>query len=209
MVFQKFFINPQPIYTPTYKILDKDINKVKHLRFDFEKLKQIRYSIDTFLEKKQLQSDDVLQKLIGTWHYYCYGSVADERGTFKLWEIVVTIDARKQVDCSVDGELLFRGDINTSYNKDKSYIRLFSIPSSALAIITFYNKEIYKNIFKVSELDNQYGIEYEMMSLGLFSKNKLELNVAKETLGDAKEVLFNANGQLEERVNELYKKLEY
>jgi len=124
-------------------------------------------------------------------------------------EIDITINVHKEVNCSIDGEVLFRGDINTSYNKHKSYIRLFSIPSSTLAIITFYNKEIYKKIFKVSELDNQYGIEYDMISLGFFSKNKLEPNVVKETLGETKEVLFNANGQLEKRVNELYRRLEY
>ena len=203
-------INTLALYTKkANKIVDRDFHKIKNLKFDYQKLKQIGYSIDTFLEKKQLKSDNVLQQLIGTWYYYCYGSVANEHGTFKLWEIDVTINAHKQVNCSIDGEVLFRGDINTSYNKHKSYIRLFSIPSSSLAIITFYNKEIYKKIFKVSELDNQYGIEYDMISLGFFSKNKLELNVVKETLGDTKEVLFNANGQLEKRVNELYRRLEY
>jgi hypothetical protein len=191
------------------KILDRDINKIKHLRFYSEKLKQIGYSIDTFLEKKQLQSDDVLQKLIGTWHYYGYGSLADENGKFKIWDMSVEIDVYKQVKYFIDGELLFRGDINTTYNKYKSYIRLYSINSSDLIITTFYNKEVYRKIFKVSVLSKQYGIEYDMISLGFFSKDKLELNVIEETLGDTKEVLFNANGQLEERVTELYKKLEY
>jgi hypothetical protein len=203
-------INNLATYTQkANKILDKDINKIKNLKFDSEKLKQIGYSIDTFLEKKQLESDDVLQKLIGTWHYYGYGSLADENRKFKIWDMSVEIDVYKQVKYFIDGELLFRGDINTTYNKYKSYIRLYSINSSDLIITTFYNKEVYRKIFKVSVLSKQYGIEYDMISLGFFSKDKLELNVIEETLGDTKEVLFNANGQLEQRITELYKKLEY
>ena len=203
-------INNLAIYTKkANSILDRDINKVKNLKFNFEELKQIGDYINNFLEKKQLESDHILQRLTGKWHCYCYGTVADKHGRFKIWNMTAKIESNKQIKVEIDGNLLLKGELNTTYNKYKSYIKLYHIVSSELTILTFYNKEVYKNIFKVSVLSNEYGREYDTVSLGFFSKKELELESVRETLGEAKEVLFSAKGEIEERINELYKKLEY
>ncbi len=203
-------INNLAIFTQkANSILDRDIDKVKHLKFNSKGLDKINNSINRFLEKKQLELDDILQKLIGKWYCYCYGTIADESGKFKIWTMNTEIDRNKKVKAFIDETCILEGELNTTYNKYKSYIKLNHIFSSELALITFYNKEVYKKIFKVTIFSNKYGQEYDAISIGFLSREELKLDIVRETLGDAKEALFTSNGNIEKRINELYKKIEY
>ena len=199
-------INNLAIFTEkANSILDRDIDKVKYLKFNSKRLDKINNSINRFLEQKQLELDDILQKLIGKWYCYCYGTTTDESGKLKIWNMRAEIYSNKKVKVYIDETLLLEGELNTTYNKYKSYIKLNHTISSQLTIISFYNREVYKKIFKVTIFSNKDGQEYDTVSIGFLSREELKLDIVRETLGDEKEALFTSNRNIEERISNLYR----
>jgi hypothetical protein len=149
-----------------------------------------------------LKKDSVLEKLEGEWYYYFYGSMY-YNNDFRLWDITIKIYGNK-VDYLLNKKLLLTGYINTHYNKHQVIIQLNSLMSSNLTLITICKKSIYKNIFKVSMLDKQFGTKYDMVSFGIFSKIKLDETLVKKALGNVNEVMLRESIELEQRINELY-----
>ncbi|MCH9740867.1 MAG: hypothetical protein K0U38_08525, partial [Epsilonproteobacteria bacterium] len=83
-------------------------------------------------------------------------------------------------------------------------INLNSLGSSNLSIISINKKNIYKNIFKVTMIDKQFGTDYDMATFGIFSRKELDENKVKKALGNIDEVMLRENIELERRINELY-----
>ena len=154
-------------------------------------------------------NDSVLESLVGSWHYYSYGSVRNKDNEFKLWHDKVKIFPNAEITYTFANKEYFMGHINTQYNKHQAFIHLTSLDSHTLSLIVINKENIYKDIFKVSMIDKQVGTNYEMATFGIFSKIKLDEKVAKGLLGNIDEVMLRESIGLEERINQFYHKSKF
>ena len=179
-------------------------DRVKQLSYDYDKIDEVSFSFEKLLLKQNIKSDKVLEKLIGTWHYYFYGSIIENKNEFILWHNEIKISTNGSVTYAFKNKVILIGNIDTVYNKHQSVINLNSLGSSNLSIITINKKNIYKNIFKVTMIDKQFGTDYDMATFGIFSRKELDENLVKKALGNIDEVMLRESMELEKRINELY-----
>jgi len=189
-----------------YFKVTNNIDSIKNLSYDFENIKNHSSSFDEFLAQKYIKISTKLSQLVGTWYAYSLGTMKKE-GKTKIWEVQYEIDKKQQLKGFYDGKLTYKGYLKID-NIKKSYIVLTSIRSSNQSFITFHNKDIYKKIFKISMIYNQFSTERDMITFGILSRIKLDIEIIRETLGEIGEISLKEGSKLEDRVKNLYLKYE-
>ncbi len=191
-----------------YFNITKDTDIINNLSYIYNKIKQYSYTIDNYLIQKNLQINQKLNYLVGRWYAYIYGTMKIDNRP-KIWEIICYLDTNKQIEAfSKDKKLSYKGYINTNEAK-KSYIVLTSSHSNNQSFITFNNKDIYKKIFKISGIYNQFSTEKDMISFGILSRIELNLEDVRETLGEISSISIKEGIDFEERLKNLYLKYEF
>ena len=183
--------------------------RIKNLIDDFKKIEQKSFDFDDSVIVKKVNNNKDLKKIIGIWHYSFYASPVGKDKEFRLLNIVINIKSDNSVSYLLNNEILLTGYIDTSYYKNQYLIKLTNLTSLDASIITINTKYIYKNIFKVTMVDKQWGTEYEMVTFGIFSKVKLDEKIIKDLLGNIDEVVLRENIVLEERINKFYHKSKF
>ncbi|SFV54398.1 hypothetical protein MNB_SV-12-974 [hydrothermal vent metagenome] len=190
-----------------YFKVTNNIDSINNLSYDFEKIKRDSYSFDDFIAQKHIKMGKKLKHLIGRWYAYSYGTI-EEAGQTKIWEVEYEIDRRENIEGFYNDELKYKGYLKLN-NINKSYIVLTSIRSRNRSFIIFHNKDIYKKIFKVNMLYNQFSTERDIVTFGIVSRIKLDLDVVRETLGESGEITLKESIEFEDRVKSLYLKHEF
>ncbi len=181
-------------------------DSIHNLSYDFEKIKKESYSYEDFLQQKHIKIGTKLSHLIGTWYAYSYGSIMTD-GQPKIWEVKYLIDQDRNIQAFYNDQLSYKGKLYLDDIK-KSHIILTSIRSSNQSFITFQNKDIYKKIFKVSMIYNQFSTDLDMLTFGILSRIKLDSKTVRETLGKTEEITLKEGVNLEDRIKNLYLKHE-
>ena len=102
----------------------------------------------------------------------------------------------------------FKGIIDTTYSSNQSFIKASAKKSNNLTLIFIENRDIHKEVFKVSLLDKQRGIHRNMASFGIFSKVVLlESEIIKVLGEDVKETRFMEKEGFDKRINDLDMKI--
>ena len=179
--------------------------KIRNLSYDFEKIKEMSFKFDDFLEKKSFSNDDTLEKLIGTWNWYFYSSM-QENEKVEVWNFTLKIESSGEVYFYNEKykDLNFKGMVDTTYSNNQSFIKASAKKSNNLTLIFIENRDIHKEVFKVSLLDKQRGIHRNMASFGIFSRVALlESEVIKALGEDVKETRFMEQDGFDKRINGL------
>lgn len=182
--------------------LSKD--KIKKLKSDYKKIKKISYPLEKFLIYQKKQENDILERLVGTWYHYFYGSIKDsENKKLMIWKSKLYIKGDGEVTYIDEGKVVLRGVINTTFNKKHPFIYLTAIDSGSLALITFEEVDIYRGIFKAPILDKQLSSHLNMASFGFFSKERLDNSLIKNILGEENKILLEED-DIQSRINNYF-----
>ncbi|MBU1667677.1 hypothetical protein KKC13_04605 [bacterium] len=179
--------------------------RIKTLFYDFKKIESVSSEFYNFLSNPHNQNNKVLNSLIGKWHWYFYGSMEDN-SIVKVWDILVNIQTNGEVECinKNDKVLLLSGTLDSTYNQNQSFIITTANESRNLSIVLLDNREIHKQVFRVTMIDKQHGRQGNMATFGIFSRSELEKKDIRYALGNnVDETRLLENQKLEIRVNEL------
>jgi len=188
-----------------YFKVSKDLDKIKNLSNYFERIKEKSYTLEEFLAKPYNQNNKILNSLQGNWYWYFYGSMKEDN-KIKIWNILVTIKVNGEVKCldRRNNVLLLKGILDSTFNENQSFIKSTANKSKNLSLILLDNREIHKQVFRVSMMDKQHGRQGNMATFGIFSRVELQEDDIQDALGsNVDETRLLDNQQLEDKVNQL------
>jgi len=195
--------------THTYHVT-KNFYKLQDILSDYQKLDEISVNFDEFLQKPQKigeNQDEVIKALIGTWYCYSYrNNIEDTMG-----EATVHIHSDKTVEYirksigDNKGNMLKRyGDIDTTYNKHQSYMRIVDEKTDELALLLINNKEVYKGIFRVNLMTQVFGTMDNSLEYCILAKNALEEEQLRNLFGDIGKSILKSDIELDKKLTKIY-----
>ena len=136
-------------------------------------------------------NSELMENLVGEWYMYSYPSSPQ---LAEVWETLTTFYPNKEViDQHNNKGFLYIG-------KNQSVIFKESNGTKNITTITFDNPRVYYNIFIFSRVSKSNSVNKEMFNFGICSRNRLDISVAKEILGDINEVQLQMNYAMLDRV---------
>ena len=203
--FYKKIANLNSFVKKIKSILSEDIKKDNSLKIFYERFDYL----DKFLVEQDKKDYNILERLIGIWYHYYYGSIKNSDNSLIIWKSKLIIDRNGEVKyIDNNGKVLLSGMINTTFNKKQPFIYLTDIDSESLALITFDIKDIYRGIFRVAILDKKLSSSFNMVSFGFFSKEKLQNSLVKEILGEENKILIEEY-DIQDRINNYFHNKNY
>jgi len=138
-------------------------------------------------------TNPILEILRGEWYFYVYGSQ-------KLWEdkLIIFLDGR--VDYYSEGKKTESGIIvNREY---QSVILLTDIISKRLFTLIF-DHEAHKisKAFTLKVIGKQYKSDSDILSIGVLSREAIEMTKVYNILGDIDDVRMLENGNVSDRLS--------
>lgn len=155
----------------------------------FRKIKKRSLNYQEFMEDNNQicnQSNPILEKLVGQWYHYVHGSK-------KFWEDRVMIYQDGRVEYFVEEQLTEDGlIINREF---QSVILLDDIKTKRLFTIVF-DHQPYKiqKAFITKSISKQSEKEFDILAIGIFSRRPIDIEKAKEILGNSQEVRILEQG---------------
>ena len=185
---EKHFNIPQKVFSSevtSTKEIDLLIKEYQEEKKEKERQKELQKKILKKLEETNLNkfsnqifptNQKLFNKLKGVWYGYVYPSnpASAEHG---IWEVETTIyDDYSVVDYWGNAGYLKTG-------KNESLIIKESYDHDDLTIIRFSNRQVPSGIFRFVVVSNQNHTLNEMVNFGFFSRQRYDLEEAKEILG--------------------------
>jgi len=176
-----------------YKIFeDKSINSSKKIKAILEQHKQ---------SKKEAifkNNHSLMENIAGEWYAYFYPS----NRFANLHSIKTTIHT--------DGTVI---DTNNNWGQlligtNQSMIVKETLNSKNLVTIIFDNHQVAYNMFHFSLVSKRNHVNREMLNFGFFSRKEIELDIAKEILGDKRHLQLKMQCDFVERISEYVEVLE-
>lgn len=135
---------------------------------------------------------EVLKRITGEWYLYSYPS---QRNFSEVWETETTINE----DLSVEDKHRNRGKLYIG--KHQSIILKESRNSKNITSITFDNNRVTYEKFPFSRVSKSNSLNKELFNFGFFSRDKVDLDEAKEVLGKIEKVQLQMDYEMLERIN--------
>ncbi|HHH51598.1 MAG TPA: hypothetical protein ENK76_04435 [Campylobacterales bacterium] len=170
------------VNNPVFNIFQEQFTVEEHEAM-YRKILNRSMSYSQFMEDKNQLCNSVnplLKTLSGEWYLYVYGSR-------KLWEDKVVIFDDGKVDFYSDNQ---KTDSGIIINKEyQSIILLDDIVSRRLLTILF-DHQPYKiqKAFTIKVISKQYNNDFDILTIGLFSRKPIEMMKVYEILGDIDDV---------------------
>jgi len=163
-------------------------------------LRAVEYNEDkSSISEYCLYSDDISKILSGKWYLYLQGSK-------QFWEYEVLFN-NNELEFSYKGKMVDKGTI--IHKKEQSIIIAEDINTTRVTTYVFDNQiSNLKHAFLVKVIAKQYKKDEDMFTLGIFSKEKMDINDAKEILSTSKNSLLidpNIKRKLSDYIFERYK----
>ncbi len=164
-------------------------NLIDDIAVDYKTIRSKSYKFSDFLKQDNSYNQSLLDRLDGTFFHYSYGSKEGKKnGQLHFWNNrKATISRKGEVKYFEDNKIIALGNIRT--NENQSCINMADKNTKNSISISFDNADI-GYLFKVIKIDKQFMEDGDMVSIGLFSRKKLEDSVAKELLGDEEKTIF-------------------
>ena len=162
----------------------------------YRKILNRSISYNVFMKDKHKlcsNTNPILETLKGEWYFYVYGSQ-------KLWEdkLIIFLDGR--VDYYSEGKKTESGIIvNREY---QSVILLTDIISKRLFTLIF-DHEAHKisKAFTLKVIGKQYKSDSDILSIGVLSREPIEMTKVYNILGDIDDVRMLENGNVSDRLS--------
>ena len=136
-------------------------------------------------------NQEILSKLEGIWYMYSYTS---NPMLGEIWETKTTF----YDNYVVEDEHKNRGVLHIG--KNQSVILKESNGSKNITTITFDNSRVFYGAFLFSRISKSNSINKEMFNFGLCSRNRLDLELVKEVLGEKNGVQLQISYNILERI---------
>lgn len=186
-----------------------DKHTLNHIDIDYLKIKAKSYTFEEFLKNKHLIDYTVLNRLKGEFFHYSYGSKeGKEDGKLHFWNNrKIEISKENKVKYLQDDKVIAVGEI--SIEENQSYIHMLEINRKNSISMRFDNIDTDYEIFRVIKIGKQYIREKDMVSIGVFSRKKLDDKTAQELIGDEEKSIFNISSSVKENIDSYYAKRGY
>ena len=133
-------------------------------------------------DKSQLcrVSNSVVENLVGEWHLYLYGSK-------HILENRVVISADGKVECHSHNQEVERGEI---INKEYQSIIILEddITKRVFTIVFDHQPHKIKEAFTVNLIAKAYKSDFDILTIGLFSRESIETSKVQKILGDIADI---------------------
>jgi len=189
-VITKFLRVNNPVFN-----LYEDKSTIDELQAIYRKIFNRSIDYDTFIDKSYklcVNSNPILQKIVGKWYIYTYGSD-------KLYEDKLTIFQNGTVDYYYKDKKVESGTIiNYKY---QSIILFEDIITKQLFTITFDHEEYKINrAFTIKIVVKKYKSDSDVLTIGIMSKKPIKTEKIYEILGDINDIRILENGNVNNRL---------
>jgi hypothetical protein len=177
-VVSKFLRVDNPVFN-----LFQDKTTIDEHEAMYRKIHNRSMGYDAFIkDKNQLcsVSNSVVGNLVGEWHFYIYGSK-------NILENIVVISVDGRVECHSQNQGLERGVI---INKEYQSIILLEddITKRVLTIVFDHQPHKIQDAFLVKIIGKQYKSDFDILTIGLFSRKSIKTSKVQEILGDVDDI---------------------
>ncbi|MCK5854402.1 MAG: hypothetical protein KAG56_04215 [Sulfurovaceae bacterium] len=168
----------------------KNKNVIEDIDIDYKTIESKSYTFSDFLKQENPCNQTVVDRLEGNFFHYSYGSKEGKKnGQLHFWNNrKVAIDGKGEVRYFEGNKIIAVGQINME--KKQSCISMIDKNTKNSISMSFDNADTGYDIFKIIKIDKQFMEDGDMVSIGLFSREKLEDSVVKELLGDEEKTVF-------------------
>jgi len=167
----------------------KNKNIIEDIDIDYKTIKSKSYNFSDFLKQKSSYDPTVLDKLARAFYHYSYGSKEEKKGQLHFWNNrKLSINKKGEVQYFEGNKIIAVGRI--VIKEKQSCIGMIDKNTKNSISISFDNADINYDIFKIIKIDKQFMEDEDMVSIGIFSREKLEDVVVKELLGDEEKTIF-------------------
>lgn len=166
----------------------------------------IKYILDN--KKSYLKSNvfcanrEILNTLVGVWYSYFFKSDVLQKielfNDSRLEDGIYCIETTIDKDAKVLDENSNRGEVYISENQ--SMIIKKADNSKNLISMTFDNNQICYGKIAFTLVSKTNAINKKMFSFGFLSREKLDIDIAKQILQSPKDMQFKINDAFEERI---------
>ncbi len=179
---------------------------------DFRKLWNASYSYAEVLDEAYTLGvhDEVLMQLMGKWYGYFFGSLQNAQNEHIVWERTFEIMSDYSAiarDIGTAVQKRHRAFGTLSVAPKQSLLNFISETTQGSYYVMIENTRIAE-IFSAALFSTQYRSEREMMTIGLFSRKRIGVDVAKTLLGTSQEALFLAENRIQSRIRAYLNALE-
>lgn len=175
--------------------INSEKSAIQRLTKFYNSIDKFSFSLEDTLSGK-IYNDSTFDSLVGTWHYYSYGSFDTKEGVRKVWsgEILITPDKIAEVK---QENYIYRGELH--YNAKDTLIFGYDDVKLKSYIINFDNKDI-DHIFKINVITKVIKKDTSMFSAGVMSKEPLEMPTIRHILGEVDNVQFMPAQEIKDRI---------
>ncbi|RUM73349.1 MAG: hypothetical protein DSZ11_06100 [Sulfurovum sp.] len=167
----------------------KNKNIIEDIDIDYKTIKSKSYKFSDFIKQESSYDPTVLDKLAREFYHYSYGSKEEKNGQLHFWNNrKLSINKKGEVQYFEGNKIIAIGRI--VIKEKQSCIGMIDKNTKNSISISFDNLDINYDIFKIIKIDKQFMEDEDMVSIGIFSREKLEDVVVKELLGDEEKTIF-------------------
>jgi hypothetical protein len=168
---------------------------------DFLRLKEQAVGYEDVLDEQCILGvhDGVLRQLMGRWYGYFYGSVVEQDGKPKLWEISFDVGNDYSIVEKRDNRMTATGEVKISAKQ--SLFQMQHIRSKNSYYFVFDHEKIDEAFF-VMAVSTHFSMGEQFASMGIFSRKRLDEEQAKTLLGDPKKSVMLPPSDMHARLQE-------
>ncbi len=170
------------VNTPVFNLF-QDRATVEEHEAMYRKILNRSLSYDTFIKDRSKLcsfSNPIVKNLVGEWYLYLYGSK-------NILEDKIVIYANGEVECHPKNQELERGMI---ISKEYQSVILLEdeITKRVFTIVFDHQPHKIQDAFIVKTIGKQYKSDFDILTLGLFSRERIELSQVQKILGDIDDI---------------------
>ncbi len=197
----QYVISKESIYQNKNFTIAQNKQRIRGYIASFQKIYKQSFSYSDLQTQSYPYSLEhpLLEKLVGTWYCYFYGSFETKSQQTILWEGQIEIDCTFKVTEIIENRDKIFGKL--TINERQSVITLLNQNTKNNAYIHINNRTI-KKITPITLYAKQYQKDEDMISIGIMSVEKLDKQRAKTILGDPRNLILKAEQSLQNRIDD-------
>jgi len=179
----------------------RNSERLKALKSDFQVIWQESTPYAQIAKGKEIIAidDPVLQKLVGAWYLYFYGSFHNRSGEAVFWEVALEILPDYSVTENAEINRITSGRLEV-FPKQSLFSLLSSQSNNILAGVVTNSK--ISSVMSVMLYSKQDQRELDMAMIGIMSRKRLMMKEeAQVLLGREEESILKVDPQLQERID--------
>ncbi len=198
---QKYVITKESIYQNKNFTIVQNKQRIRGYVATFQKIYEQSFSYSDLKNKSYpyTMENPLLERLVGVWYCYFYGSFETKPQQLILWESQLDIDCTFNVSQVIANRDKIYGKL--SIYERQAVIELLNQNTKNNAFIHLNNRAI-KRITPIVLYAKQYQKDDDMISIGIMSRDKIDKQTAKTILGNPQKLLLKVEQSLQNRIDE-------